>query len=134
MKQHPRQNITLKIYSVSDDTANRLMTALGKLLHSRPFTRKAERWKLFRSTPPKNVFFGLDITCFDPTAFNDFIRERTGEDYPRASVGHQMAIAGTSRKWAGCAATPTRTFTFARTQSPGKTTQEDSDEATHMDG
>lgn len=55
MKHHPRQNVTLKIYSVSDDTASRLMTAMGKLLHSRRFIGKAERWKMFRSTPPLSV-------------------------------------------------------------------------------
>ena len=79
--KHPRQNITLKIYSVSDDTANRLMTALGKLLHSRRFIRKAERWKLFRSTPP----------LFTTNDFLMHIRMATGQDYPR--VGHQMTIA-----------------------------------------
>ncbi len=82
MKHHPRQNITLKIYSVSDDTANLLMTALGKLLHSPRFIRKAERWKLFRSTPPAGEF---------TRKFIAHIRAATGKDYPRA--GHQMTIA-----------------------------------------
>lgn len=67
MKHHPRQNITLKIYSVSDDTASRLMTALGKLLHSPRFTRKAERWKLFRSTPPLSI--GHQMTYAERTRF-----------------------------------------------------------------
>jgi hypothetical protein len=131
MKHHPRQNVTLKIYSVSDDTASRLMTALGKLLHSRRFIGKAERWKMFRSTPPKSVghqmtyadrvrfqeayqaslegrataehkavlgqltnfhapgpfpYVLCGIATKDARAFKDFIRERTGEDYPLADA------------------------------------------------
>jgi hypothetical protein len=89
MKHHPRQNVTLKIYSVSDDTASRLMTALGKLLHSRRFIGKAERWKMFRSTPPLGV--GHQMTIAERRVFQAkflrHIKAATGQDYPKATRG-----------------------------------------------